>query len=80
MTVIIYTTSACPGCTATKKHLDRIGVAYTEVAIDSDEGIRAAAAELGITSAPIVCVQVGNEGYCFGGYRPDRLNELRGAA
>lgn len=78
--VTVYTAPACRGCIATKRHLDKIGVPYTEVAIDSDEQITAAAIELGLSIAPIVCVSDGDEGYCFDGYRPDRLNELRGVA
>lgn len=78
--VTVYTAgSSCQACTLTKRHLTKIGVAFTEVPLDSDEGIRAAAIELGLSTAPIVCVQDGDEGYCFDGYRPDKLDALQPA-
>ena len=76
--VTVYSSPACHACTLTKRHLDKRGIPYTEVLIDDD--VRAAAYELDITSAPIVCVSVdGVEGY-WGGYRPDRLDEIARAA
>lgn len=78
-TVTVYTSPSCPACTLTKRHLDRIGVPYTEHAID--ETVRVCAEELGITSAPIVCANVdGVEVEPWGGFRPDRLNALKGYA
>lgn len=82
ITVTVYTSPGCRPCIATKKHLDRRGITYTEVAIDSDDKIREAAIELGLSTAPIVCVSIdGDEGVLWDGYRPDRIDELaKGAA
>ena len=78
ITVNVYTQPACHACVLTKRHLDRRGIAYTELPIDDD--VRAAAMELDIASAPIVCVSIdGAESY-FGGYRPDRLDEIARSA
>ncbi|OBK04735.1 hypothetical protein A5746_10260 [Mycolicibacterium conceptionense] len=79
MTVTVYTKPVCPQCDATKKALDKLNITYSTVAIDDE--ILAAAAELGIASAPIVCVNVdGVEIEPWGGFRPDRINQLRSAA
>lgn len=75
--VTVYTAGpSCMACTQTKRHLERRGIPYTEIAIESDDAIREAAIELGLSTAPIVCVQVDDEGYCFDGYRPDKLDQL----
>jgi mycoredoxin len=34
--ITMYTTSWCPDCTATKKALDALGLAYTEVDIEQN--------------------------------------------
>lgn len=77
--VTVYTQPHCVQCTYTKKRLDNLGITYAEEPIDDD--VRAAAIELDITTAPIVCVSVdGVESY-WGGYKPDRIDALvRGAA
>lgn len=76
--VTVYTKPACPQCTTTKAHLDKLGIPFTEAAIDDQT--RAAAAELGITSAPIVCANVDGWEMSWGGFRPERLNELARAS
>jgi glutaredoxin-like protein NrdH len=77
--VTVYTKPACPQCNATKQALDKIGIPYTVEAIDDQ--ILDAAAELDITNAPIVCASVdGVEVTPWGGFRPDRIKALAGAA
>ncbi|MCV7065628.1 glutaredoxin family protein [Mycolicibacterium farcinogenes] len=76
--VTVYTATACRQCTATKQHLEKLGIPFTEAAIDDQT--RAAAAELGITSAPIVCASVDGVESWWGGYRPDRIKALVSAA
>ena len=41
--IIVYSTTRCPDCKAAKGYLDRLGVAYEEVNIETDP---AAAAQL----------------------------------
>lgn len=88
--VTVYTSAACPACAMTKRHLDKRGIAFTEVALDADDATLAAAAELGLRQAPIVCVSTRPltrrtaEGQppgeqCWDGYRPDRIDALAGA-
>ncbi|MBU8834160.1 glutaredoxin family protein [Mycolicibacterium goodii] len=79
MVVTVYTKPACPQCTSTKKALDKLGIPYSEEPI-TDE-ILAAAEELGITSAPIVCASVdGVEVTPWGGFRPDSIKSLTAGA
>ena len=79
MTVVtVYTAPHCPGCTQTKRHLDKRGIPYVERPIDDE--VRAAAYELDITSAPIVCASVNGVESYWGGYRPDRIDAIARAA
>lgn len=82
LTVTVYTKLDCPKCIWTKRHLDRVGITYTEVAIESDEAIVQSARELGLSTAPIVCITTPDgEHVWFDGYRPSRIDELvRGVA
>ena len=77
-TVTVYSQPACHACVMTKRHLDRRGIAYTELPINDD--VRAAAMELDIASAPVVCVSIDGVESWFGGYRPDRLDEIARSA
>lgn len=74
ITVTVYTTPHCMGCVQTKRHLDRRAVPYTEVPIDDDT--RAAIAELGYTTAPVVCANIRGTEQHWAGYRPDRLDAI----
>jgi glutaredoxin-like protein NrdH len=76
VTVTVYTSLSCTGCTMTKRHLDKRGVSFTEVRIDSDPLILEAIQELGFTSAPVVCANVDGVELSWAGYRPDRLDSL----
>jgi len=38
--IIIYTGRLCPFCTMAKRLLDRKGVSYTEIDVDSEPGLR----------------------------------------
>ena len=82
MTVVtVYTSGpSCAACRLTKRHLDRRGIDYTEVPIDSDDGILPAALELDLTTAPIVCASVDGVEQYWDGYRPDRIDALKSAA
>lgn len=77
ITVTVYTSGpSCMACVQTKRHLDRRGIAYTEVAIGSDDGITAAAQELGLSTAPVVCASTADGEQYWDGYRPDRIDAL----
>lgn len=77
ITVTVYTAGpACQPCIQTKRQLDKRGIPYTEIPIDSDEGIGAAAIELGFTTAPVVCVNIDGHETAWDGFRPDRIDEI----
>ena len=76
--VTIYSQPSCHACILTKRHLDKRGIPYVERLIDDE--VRAAAYELDITSAPIVCVSVNGVDDHWGGYRPDRIDAIARAA
>lgn len=39
-TIIIYTANLCPYCTMAKRLLDKKGVSYDEINVDSEPGLR----------------------------------------
>lgn len=81
MTVTVYTTGpGCMACTLTKRHLERRGIPYAEIRIDSDDNILAAINELDLTTAPVVCASTSNGEQYWDGYRPDRIDALADAA
>lgn len=69
MTIVVYTKPSCGGCMATKSHLGKLGLAYSEQPI---EGILDRAVAAGITAAPVVTA----DDQMWGGYRPDRIKAL----
>lgn len=72
MAIIVYTRPNCSPCIATKRALQRRGLAFTERSADDPEA-RALAAEHGYTAAPIV--RAG--GRSWSGFRPDRIDGIR---
>lgn len=81
LTVTVYTAGpSCQPCRMTLRHLDRLGIAYTTIPIDSDDAIREAAIELGLRTAPIVCVATPAGEDHWDGYRPDKLDALTAEA
>lgn len=78
LTVTVYVKPNCPGCALTKSHLAKLGIAFTEEPIDDQ--VREAALELDLSSAPIVCANVGGVEQFWSGFRPDRISALVGAA
>lgn len=69
----VFTLDHCPACRLTARQLERAGVAYMEIALAEAGQERAAFAERGIRSAPVVEV-AGREP--FGGFDPDKLRDV----
>ena len=66
----------CPKCMATKIHLKKNGIAFTEQKM-TDEDIEKFKAD-GHTSSPVVIVDLGDGAtWTFSDYRHDDLNRLR---
>lgn len=72
MPVTVYTTTACPQCTATKRQLDKLGVPYTEINIEHDEEARRRVTDMGFVAAPVVVA--GDD--AWSGFRYERLGAL----
>ena len=75
-TVTVYTKPACVQCTATRKALDKQGIAYQTVDISLDAEARSYVMALGYLQAPVVVA--GNDHWS--GFRPDRIKTLAAAA
>lgn len=71
-TVIVYTKSNCPACTATKRQLGTFGLTVEERSLEDASNLEWAKAE-GFAQAPVVVTD--NDSWC--GFRPDKLIELR---
>lgn len=69
--VIIYSASWCQGCKSVKKALTAKGIAYTEVDIDTEEGMFKAK-ELGIRNIPVTFVN----GEKFVGSTPQTIDTI----
>ena len=70
--ITVYTKPSCVPCQATKKALDRAGLAYEEVDISTDDAARDHVLALGYLQAPVV--EVGDEHWSD--FRPERIQEL----
>ena len=77
MTFTVYAKSDCQQCVATKRLLDRRGVPYRIVDLDTDASQIEVVKTLGFTSAPVFTVTDGTRTIdSWGGYRPDKIKEL----
>jgi glutaredoxin-like protein NrdH len=72
MTVTVYTKDNCVQCEATKRHLDKINVAYDTVNITNDIAALDKLISLGYRSAPVVVAD--NDSWA--GYIPEKLDKL----
>ena len=75
MSITLYTKPACVQCTATKKALDRAGLAYNTVDISLDDEARDYVMALGYVQSPVVEV----DGEHWSGFRPERIKQLQAA-
>lgn len=76
MAITVYTKPACAQCRATKKMLDREGIAYEVVDVSVDTKARDYIMALGYVAAPVVVAG----GDHWSGFRPDRIHSLALAA
>ena len=77
MTVTVYTKPRCPQCDATKRQLDREGIAYRTIDIAATPGVLETLKAAGFRQAPVV---VTSSGHAWAGYRPDLIRELAAEA
>jgi glutaredoxin-like protein NrdH len=72
MAVTVFTKANCVQCEATKRHLDKIGVAYDIVDVTNDIAALDRLISLGYRSAPVVLAD--NDSWA--GYMPEKLDGL----
>lgn len=74
MKITVWTKSACPQCTMTKRQLKRHGLEYEEADLETSPEQLQKFKDAGFLQAPIVVL--GNEGRTWAGFRPDLIDEL----
>lgn len=72
MTVTVYSKPSCVQCEATKRELDRRGIAYHLVDLEADPEALARVTAMGHRQAPVVVA--GDEHWS--GYRPDLIKQI----
>lgn len=75
-TVTVYGKPACVMCDATKRHLDKKGIAYTYLQLEDHPRVVDLARASGHLQAPFVVVERGSERRMWGGYRYALIEEL----
>lgn len=69
---VIYSNPNCRPCKLTKRNLDKAGVPYMEVDIESTEGASEYLRDRGFRAAPVVESEVGT----WSGYDESKISEL----
>ena len=75
LSITVYTKPSCVQCNATKRALDKAGLAYNEVDLTQDAEALEAVKSLGYQSAPVVFA----DGDHWAGFRPDRIKAVAAA-
>ena len=72
MTITVFTKQHCPQCDATKRQLNKLGLAYETVDLESNPETLAQLQAAGFRQAPVVITPDAS----WTGYRPDLLRAL----
>ena len=72
MTVTVYTKPACVQCDATKRTLDKLGIAYNTIDITLDAEAFEKIIDMGFKAAPVVIT----DNDAWAGFNPEKLNGL----
>lgn len=70
--ITVYTKPMCVQCDATKRALNKAGIAYDVVDVTEDAAARKRIMNLGYLQAPVVIAGKDH----WGGFRPDRIKAL----
>jgi glutaredoxin-like protein NrdH len=70
--VTVYTKNNCVQCDATKRHLDKLNIAYETININDNPEALDNLISLGYRSAPVVVAD--NDSWA--GYMPDKIDKL----
>lgn len=68
--ITVYSKPGCPGCSATKRALDKSGADYRVIDISEQPEAADQVRELGYSALPVVVYGEDN----WSGFRPDRIN------
>ena len=74
MDITLYSKPSCVQCDATKRALNKAGIAYDVVDITEDDDARAMVMALGYVQAPVVITSEDH----WSGFRPDKIKALAG--
>lgn len=72
MDVTVYSKPNCVQCDATKRALNKAGIAYDVIDFTEDDDARATAVSLGYLQAPVVITSEDH----WSGFRPDKIKAL----
>lgn len=72
MSITVYTKPLCVQCDATKRALNKAGIAYNLVDITEDPDALAAVKARGYVQAPVVIADEDS----WSGFRPDKIKQL----
>ena len=72
MSITVYTKPSCVQCRATKRALEKAGLAYDEVDLTQDDAALEMVKGLGYSSAPVVVAG----GEHWAGFRPDKIKAV----
>ena len=75
MDITVYSKPLCVQCDATKRALNKAGVAYDVVDITEDADALARVKSLGYVQAPVVITSADH----WSGFRPDKIKALAGS-
>lgn len=73
--ITVYTKNNCIQCVMTKNELTRYGLTYKEINVEEQPSAMEELIERNLRSMPVVLVD-DNWDSAFGGFQPDRLEEL----
>jgi glutaredoxin-like protein NrdH len=72
MTVTVYTKPACVQCDATKRTLDKLGVAYEAIDVTANQDAYDMLVEKGFRAMPVVNA----DDEWWSGFNPEKINGL----
>lgn len=76
MDITVYSKPLCVQCDATKRALDKAGLAYDVIDITEDADALASVKALGYVQAPVVVT----DGDHWSGFRPEKMKALAGTS
>ncbi|MGO4251259.1 glutaredoxin domain-containing protein [Paenarthrobacter sp. TAF1] len=71
--ITLYSRTVCQPCKATKRKLEKHGLAYTELNVEENESAAQFLRDAGYTEAPVVITSDGRE---WTGFRPDLIEAI----